>query len=285
MPSIKPEYPLDSVVLAVMREVHTLITEMRLSYFVCGAVARDVLLRHVHGIETGRVTADVDFAVALERWEQFYEIKDRLIKTERFEAAGRIAQRLYYRGGSGGEDYPLDIIPFGKVENPANSIKWPPDGNEVMSVIGYADVLATTVKIEVQKDLFVPVISLPGLALLKLFAWTERGTQNPKDASDLVTLLCNYHDAGNDDRLFGEELEVLEAAGFDPTIASPQLLGKDIRGIASPETLKQAIAILENPKQVYRLVTHMAPKLRHADDAVEEAERLVERFKAGLIGQ
>jgi predicted nucleotidyltransferase len=98
-------------------------------------------------------------------------------------------------------------------------------------------------------------------------------------------LLCNYHDAGNDDRLFGEELEVLEAAGFDPTIASPQLLGKDIRGIASPETLKQAIAILENPKQVYRLVTHMAPKLRHADDAVEEAERLVERFKAGLIGQ
>jgi len=139
MPSIKPEYPLDSVVLAVMREVHTLITEMRLSYFVCGAVARDVLLRHVHGIETGRVTADVDFAVALERWEQFYEIKDRLIKTERFEAAGRIAQRLYYRGGSGGEDYPLDIIPFGKVENPPNSIKWPRDGNEVIGGVPEED--------------------------------------------------------------------------------------------------------------------------------------------------
>jgi predicted nucleotidyltransferase len=82
-------------------------------------------------------------------------------------------------------------------------------------------------------------------------------------------LFCNYHDAGNDDRLFGEELELLEAAGFDPAIASPQLLGKDIRRIAKPETLKQAIAILENPKQVYRLVTHMAPTLRHAQDPVE----------------
>ena len=73
MPSIKPDYPLDSVVLAVMREVHTLIMEMKLSYFVCGAVARDLLLSHVHGIEAGRVTADVDFAVAVEHWEQFYD--------------------------------------------------------------------------------------------------------------------------------------------------------------------------------------------------------------------
>jgi predicted nucleotidyltransferase len=182
MPSIKPDYPLDSIVLAVMREMDALIREMKLSYFVCGAVARDILLHHIHGIQTGRTTADVDFAVAVESWEQFYEIKDRLIKTGRFKAAGGIAQRLYYRSGSSSEDYPLDIIPFGKVENPPNSIKWPPDGNEMMSVIGYADVLATTVEIEVEKNLLVPVISLAGLALLKLFAWRERGTQNPKDA-------------------------------------------------------------------------------------------------------
>ena len=71
-----------------MREVHTLITEMKLSYFVCGAVARDLLLRHVHGIETGQMTADVDFAVAVENWEQFYEIKDRLIKTEGLKPQG-----------------------------------------------------------------------------------------------------------------------------------------------------------------------------------------------------
>ena len=131
----------------------------------------------------------------------------------------------------------------------------------------------------------VPVISLAGLALLKLFAWKERGIQNPKDASDLVTLLRNYHGAGNEDRLYGEELKVLEAAGFDPASASPHLLGKDVRRIARAETLTQASAILENPKQLDRLITHMASKLRYTDDAVEEAKRLLERFKYGLNGQ
>ena len=100
-----------------------------------------------------------------------------------------------------------------------------------------------------------------------------------------MTLLRNYHGAGNEDRLYGEELKVLEAAGFDPASASPHLLGKDVRRIAKPETLTRALAILENPKQLHRLVTHMASKLRYSGDAVEEAELLLERFKVGLNGQ
>ena len=42
--------------------------------------------------------------------------------------------------------------------------------------------------------------------------------------------------ARNEDRLYGEELKVLEAAGFDPAGARPDLLGKDVRRIAKPET-------------------------------------------------
>src|SRR5438128_2474546 len=110
MLSIKPDQPLDSLVLALMREVDTLIREMKLSYFVCGAVARDILLRHVHGIETGIATADVDFGVAVESWEQFGGIKSRLIQTERFEAAKNMAQRLYYKSGSNSKGYPIAII-------------------------------------------------------------------------------------------------------------------------------------------------------------------------------
>lgn len=284
MLSIRSDRPIDPLVIAILRDVHTLIKEMSFSYFVCGAAARDILLRHVYGIETGTATADVDCGVAVETWEQFAGIKARLIHTERFEPAKNIAQRLYYKSGSS-KGYPLDIIPFGKLENPPNSIAWPPDGNEVMSVIGYSEALATTVEIEIQKDFVVPVISLPGLALLKLFAWTERGIQDPRDALDLVTLLRNYHEAGNEDRLYGEELSLLEAAGFDLASAGPKLLGQDFRRIAKPETLKHAIAILENSKQLHRLVTQMAPKLRHVDDPIEEAERLLEKFMAGLKGQ
>jgi predicted nucleotidyltransferase len=281
--SIKPDRPLSPIILALMREVDTFINRMKLGYFLCGAAARDILLRHVHGIETGIATLDVDFAVAVENWKRFENIKDRLIKTGRFASHKKMAQRLYYRYGTSSEGYPLDIIPFGNLENPPNSIAWPPDGTEVMSVIGYDEALSSTIEVEVDKDFVVPVISLPGLTLLKLFAWSDRGIQNAKDASDLVTLLCNY-DAGNEDRLYGEELDLLEAAKFDLAIAGPQLLGKDVRRIAKQNTLAQALGILGDPKLIYRLVNDMAPKLA-GHDAVDRAERLLERFKAGLSGQ
>jgi len=242
-------------------------------------------LQHVHGIETGTATVDVDFGVAVENWEQFENIKARLTETGRFEPAKKMVQRLYYKPGANSTGYPIDIIPFGGVENPPNSIVWPPDGDEAMNVIGYEEALANTIEIEIGSGFVAPVISLPGLVLLKLFAWTDRGNGDPKDALDLVTLLRTYHEAGNQDRLYGEELKLLEAAGFDPTNASPQLLGKDVRRIAKPETLAQALAILNNAGQADRLVTHMAPRLRHADDPIAEAERLLERFKAGLNGQ
>ena len=87
MLSVKADRPVDPLTLAVMREVDALARQMKLTYFVCGAAARDIVLQHVYGIETGRATADVDFAIAAENWEQFDSIKARLIKTRRFEAA------------------------------------------------------------------------------------------------------------------------------------------------------------------------------------------------------
>lgn len=285
MLSIKADRPIAPLTLAVMREVDALVRELKLTYFICGAMARDILLQHVHGIETGTATVDVDFGVAVENWEQFGNIKARLTATGRFESAKTMAHRLYYKPNANSTGYPIDIIPFGGVENPPHSIEWPPDMDEVMNVIGYEEALANTVEIQIQNEFVVPVISLPGLVLLKLFAWTDRGIKDPKDALDLVTLLRTYHEAGNQDRLYGEELKMLEAADFDPTSASPRLLGKDVRSIAKPETLAQALMILNDAKQTDRLVTHMAPRLRHADDPIAEAERLLEKFKAGLNGQ
>ena len=71
MLSVKADRPVDPLTLAVMREVDALARQMKLTYFVCGAAARDIVLQHVYGIETGRATADVDFAIAVENWEQF----------------------------------------------------------------------------------------------------------------------------------------------------------------------------------------------------------------------
>jgi predicted nucleotidyltransferase len=245
-------------------------------------MARDIVLTNVYGIETGRATQDVDFAVAVANWNQFNVVKEKLVASGQFSPAEKAMHRLYYRATGVATGYPLDILPFRGVELPPNRIAWPPDMDEVMNVIGYEEALANIVQVEVAKGLVIPVTSLPGLALLKVFAWTDRGHSDSKDALDLVTLLRTYNAAGNEDRLYGEELRLLEDAGFDPVAASPQLLGKDVRTIAKPDTLKQILSVLNDANSFNRLVTHMAPRLRSAEDPIAAAETLLERFKAGL---
>jgi predicted nucleotidyltransferase len=282
MLSVKPDRPVDPLTLAVLRAIAGITRELGLPYFVAGAMARDIVLTNVFGIDTGRATQDVDLAVAVENWDQFKIVKEKLIASGQFNAAEKAIHRLYYRANGGNTGYPLDILPFRGVEQPPRIIAWPPDMKVIMNVIGYEDALAAAVAVTVEPDLTVSFASLPGLALLKLFAWDDRHAETPKDAQDLVMLLRGYHMAGNQDRLYGAELAVLEAVDYDVDMASPRLLGIDVRRIASTAALEHAIALLEASARRDRLITHMAIELRSADDRIAEAEKLLEQFEIGL---
>lgn len=165
--------------------------------------------------------------------------------------------------------YPLDLLPFGGVERPPNKIVWPPELSIVMNVAGYREALAAAQDVEVATDFVVPVASLPGLAILKLLAWADRGIENPKDAVDLVTLLRWYGAAGNEDRLYGEEMSLLEGLGYNMDLAGPQLLGKDAARITATETRNQVLALLDGwrPWSVLLETWHgrsVAPKILSA---------------------
>jgi predicted nucleotidyltransferase len=282
MLSVKPDRPVDPLTLAVLRAIAGITRELGLPYFVAGAMARDIVLTNVFGIDTGRATRDVDFAVALENWDQFKLVKEKLLAIGQFNPAEKAMHRLYYRAEGANTRYPVDILPFRGVEQPPNIITWPPDMKVIMNVIGYEDALAAAVAVTVEPNLTVPIASLPGLALLKLFAWHDRHAETPKDAQDLVMLLRGYHMAGNQDRLYGEELATFEAVDYDVDKASPRLLGMDVRRIASTAALEQATALLKARARRDRLITHMAIELRAADDRIAAAEILLEQFEIGL---
>ena len=80
-----------------------------------GATARDVLLTHVFGLEVRRATHDLDFAVAVKDWEQFDALRAGLLARNTFKDGGGAKQRLYYKGGNGEYDYPIDLVPFGAI--------------------------------------------------------------------------------------------------------------------------------------------------------------------------
>ncbi len=282
MLSVKPERPVDALTIAVVREIDHVARELEVAYFLAGAMAREIVLTHVYGIATGLATRDVDFGVAVRNWEQFDLIKNRLIGTGRFGGAEKMSQRIYYKSQETNDGYPVDIIPFGGVEAPRLSITWPPEGKIVMNVTGFDEVLATAISVRIEDELAVPIASLPGLALLKLFAWQDRHAETPKDAQDLAILFRNYHAAGNVERLYDQELALLQAVEFDVDLASPRLLGKDVRRIALATTLEQAEALLNDTQKTERLITHMSVEFRAEENSIGAAERLLEQFKTGL---
>jgi predicted nucleotidyltransferase len=190
-----------------------------------GAAARDLHLVHVHGLNPERATEDADVALAVSSWADFQRLREALLRARQFTPGGPLHR--VWRG-----DQRLDIVPFGGVERSDRSIEWPTEGREIMSVAGFTEALETAVAVALPGGVSIDVASLPALALLKVWAWKDRRYSAPgKDASDLWMLLRHYAEAGNEDRLYGEESEVLEACAFDLDEAGACLLGKDARQV------------------------------------------------------
>ncbi|MGB9992576.1 nucleotidyl transferase AbiEii/AbiGii toxin family protein [Massilia sp. SM-13] len=262
--SIKPEYPIDPGAIEILRAVAEEAQAEGIDYMLVGATARDILLKHVFGVETRRATYDIDFAVAVKDWQQFNDLRSRLLKRASFKAGGPALQRLYYKGVAGDLDWPLDLVPFGEISQGSNAIAWPPDMKVIMNVAGYDDVLAAAELVAFAPDFTAKVVSLAGLAILKLIAWSDRGRENPKDAEDLHHLMKNYIDAGNMDRAY--ETGVMDAGDYDADLATIHLLGADIKRLASPATLVILSDILD---QNMGRLTIAISKSRRNDENIE----------------
>ena len=60
---VAPQRPLDGLLLDILRRVDGVARAQKVGYFLGGAMARDVILQHVFGVDTGRATRDVDLGI------------------------------------------------------------------------------------------------------------------------------------------------------------------------------------------------------------------------------
>lgn len=277
--SINPDHPVDPVVIDILRSVAEEARAEGIDFMLVGATARDILLTHVFGLATRRATYDVDFAVAVMDWQQFAALRNRLIARGTFRPAGAAQQRLYYQRAKDDPEYPLDLVPFGLITQGGNEIAWPPDMQVVMNVAGYDDALAAAEVVAFAADVEANVVSLAGLAILKLVAWSDRGRDNPKDAHDLIHLMNNYAVAGNFDRVYSED-GVIEAGDYNPDLAGVYLLAKDVRliaGVGTNDVLNKIIA-----RDFDRLSRDMVTQMRHFDNADDMVAARLRLFRRGL---
>ncbi len=279
----KPDRPVDPLTLRVIGEIQQASNRLGVPVFVVGAVARIILLESIHGLNAGRATTDVDFAFALDHWEQFHAIKALLIETPTFSASEHVAQRLYFHAPGLEYACKVDLIPFGGIETRQNTIAWPPDMAIMMNVAGFSDAFAAAVCVRVSPGTEITVASLPGIAILKLFAWVDRRQENSKDAIDVVTLLRSYHEAGNNNRIYenASALAALEAVDYDPELAGAWLLGNDVATIATAATVAGLEALLHGATKD-RLIEDMSRAMKGREDAMDYASRLLAQFTKGF---
>jgi predicted nucleotidyltransferase len=271
---------IDPIVLTAIRKVDEIARKCELSFFLAGATAREVILRHVFGRGPGRRTLDVDFGIGVRDWDRFISLRSALIEDAGFTPDPKRSQRLIYNSEPA---VLIDLIPFGGVERADRTISWPHEEEIVMTVTGFSDAVESAVLVRLDENLVIPVVTLQVLLILKLFAWTDRKYEK-RDAEDIHTLLKHYADAGNEDRLYGEHLDILESEGFDFEVAGARLIGLDAAHAVSPDTRDRTQEILESDAQMMELTNQIIASSSRTDaEHVRRCEMMVSKMREGFL--
>lgn len=165
--------------------------EHDLPLYVVGARARDIAMKLMKGDEPKRRTEDLDVAIAIDNWQTYDDICQTL-QNNHFKQY-RNTQKFYYKGDNEDIDFEVDIVPFGNIAID-EKISWPPEGNPVMSVKCFQDVMKGAITVDVNNIVKVKMAPLCGQFLIKLDTWNDRHTATDKDAEDMLFIMKNYLD-------------------------------------------------------------------------------------------
>jgi len=252
---------LDNSYIDVIKEIKKIADSLGIPFFIIGALARDIIMEYFYKIKVPRMTSDIDLGIKVSNWEQFEELINKIKLTNKFKKLQEKHRVIY-------NNIMIDIVPFGGISDDNERISWPPENEVVMSVMGFLEVYnySTLVKLHSNPKLEVKIPTLPGLAILKLFAWKDNFPNRSKDAEDLLFIMKNYENAGISDKLYGSELQLLESEDFDNQIAGIILLGKEISKICSNKTIKNLKRIMDeetSEESDYNLIKDMVVNRRN----------------------
>jgi predicted nucleotidyltransferase len=254
---------IESEIVEVFSAISTTAHLLAIPFFLIGAFARDFLFQH-YGIARKRLTLDIDIGIQVSSWAKYDNLRNELIRVHRFLRTDK-AYRLKFK------EVEIDIIPFGNIGSEDSKISYPPDHKIRMSVAGFQEAFnsSITMRIRENPNVEIRIATLAGIALLKLIAWEEKYPERAKDALDLLGIMDGYEDAGQVDRLYEQEQDILKEEDFDNALASIRLLGIDMSNMANQDTFEKILAILENDGRKNNLARQMIERSRA--DAFESA--------------
>ena len=227
-------------IVPVLTSLREACDDLGVAFFVIGALARDLHLQHLNDIDVPRRTRDVDVAVAVDGWESYATLRDRLISVYNFtdeEPKQRVRSP---------EGVQLDLVPFGAIADSSGQIQFPPDDRPEMTVLGLEEARRTTVSVTFADEETANVVSLPALGLLKLIAWDERPRERVHDAQDLCFILRTYFDVELD-TIVERHADLFDEDEFNRPLVSARAYGREVASLlrTGDALRKHVVRILE----------------------------------------
>lgn len=273
---------IDKVRLLAFEKISKVADSLGVPFFIIGAAARDLILMNGHNIPTIRATLDVDFGVQVPSWDQYLKLKQDLVETGEFTETEDV-QRMMFQSS-----LRIDLIPFGPIADNTSTIKWPPNQEIVMSILGFEESFrhSQTVRLSTNPKLDLKIVTLAGLAAMKIISWKDRYPERDRDAIDLALIIQNYTDAGNIERIFDEALDLVDSEDFDYVSVGARLLGRDIAVILSTDAKAVVLEILNNEtgkQDRHRLIEDMMRSDVLISNDFDDALRWLEEVKTGIL--
>ena len=157
-----------------------------------------------------------------------------------------------------------------------------------MSMVGFKEAFEYSITVRLSSDpvLDIKLSPLPGLAIMKLISWKDKYPERKRDAGDLLLIMNKYEEAGNSERLYGEELPLLQEEDFDARMAGIRLLGRDMAKISDPQTFRIIKSILDGEIEdvsQYKLVSDMIRESGSLQARFGEILSRLEKLRQGII--
>ena len=277
--------PLDPGLDRLLRDLDDQLQSRSIPYLLAGGMAREILLYYGHGCAPGRATTDVDFGVIVPSWEAYEALRQGLTASGRFRPDPMETQRVIHRYPATGLEMKVDLVPFGPLAGMDGTLAWPPDGSHVMRVLGYSQALSTAIHLRLDAVRWVPLASAPGIAIMKLVTWADRGEARlGRDAVDFIEVLRQHSYILTAKELYDDFPEAMEQYEFRVEAAAAWILGKQVAGLMD-ETLREVIMETIRPESKIRMINHSLKERSFLGSDEREAETalMLDAFEQGLL--
>ena len=250
-----------------------------IDFYLVGAVARNVWMTGINNIAPRRTTGDIDFAVLINDKGVYEALKTYLIITEGFQPYKGNEYVLIWK-----ENLEVDLLPFGAIDDEDAKFNSNGLGLTSISLQGFSEIYndgLPTLDLEGKHQF--KFCTLPGLVLLKLFAWDDRPESRRDDIKDISDILNHFFDM-NDNEIFENHHDLFEKEEASLKHIAARVMGREMSKIAKKNELlfSRIVGILDSNTLVSQNSEMAKIMVEYYDNTIDDNVQLLKHLRQGF---